>query len=50
MTRTEIEQKLLELERSIQEHRTAIWLCEHEREPLRFELRQLLHADAKAAA
>lgn len=50
MTRTELEQRLIDLERSIEGHRTAIWLAEHEREEARFELRRILLADAKAAA
>lgn len=50
MTRAELEQRLLELERSIEASRTAIWLAEHEREQLRFELRRLLHAEGKVVA
>jgi hypothetical protein len=50
MTRPELEQRLIDLERSIEGHRTAIWLAEHERVEVRFELRRLLQAEAKAAA
>jgi hypothetical protein len=41
MTRPEIEAKLIELERSIEQHRTGIWLAEFERDQLRHELRRL---------
>jgi hypothetical protein len=45
LTRTELEQRLIEFERDIEGHRTAIWLVEHDREQLRFELRRLVHAE-----
>jgi hypothetical protein len=50
MTRAELEQRLIDLERSIEGHRTAIWLAEQEREQLRFELRRFMQAEAKAGA
>lgn len=50
MSRAELEQRLIDLERSIEGHRTAIWLAEHEREEARFELRRLLQTEAKAGA
>lgn len=50
MTRAEIEQRLTDLERSIEGHRTAIWMAERERDELRFELRRFMQADAKAGA
>lgn len=49
-TRPELEQRLIDLEREIEVHRTGIWLAEHEREQLRTELRRLMHADGKVAA
>jgi hypothetical protein len=48
MTRAELEQRLIDLDRRIEASKTAIWLAEHEREQLRFELRRLLQAEAKA--
>jgi hypothetical protein len=39
MTRAELEQRLIELERDIQKAKTAIWLAERQRLQLRFELR-----------
>lgn len=50
MNRAEIEQRLLELERDIERHRTGIWLAEHERETLRHELRRHLQTEIKAVA
>jgi hypothetical protein len=46
MTRPELEQRLIELERSIEQHRTGIWLAEHERLPLLNDLRRLIHAES----
>jgi hypothetical protein len=46
----EIEQRLIDLERRIEGHRTAIWLAEHEREEARCELRRILQADGEVAA
>ena len=48
MTRPEIEQRLIELERQIEQHRTGIWLAEFERDQLRNELRLLIHGKADA--
>ena len=47
-TRPELEQRLIDLERSIEVHRTGIWLAEHEREQLRTELRRHLQAESNA--
>jgi hypothetical protein len=47
MTREEIEQRLIALERSIEASKTAQWLAEHERETLRHELRLALYAETK---
>jgi hypothetical protein len=47
MTRPELEQRLLDLERSIEASKTAIWLAEYEREQLRFELRRLIHKETQ---
>jgi hypothetical protein len=49
MTRTELEQRLIELEHHIEQHRTGIWLAEFERDELRFELRRAMQAESKAA-
>jgi septal ring factor EnvC (AmiA/AmiB activator) len=50
MNRQEIEQRLCELERQIEQHRTSIWMHEFERDGLMHELRRLIHAeDSKAA-
>jgi hypothetical protein len=48
MTRAEIESRLIELERQVEQHRTGIWLAEHERLPLLNDLRRLLQAESKA--
>ena len=48
MTREELEQRLIELDREIQQAKTTIWLCEHEREQLRFELRRLINKETSA--
>jgi hypothetical protein len=48
MTRTEIESRLIELERAIEQHRTSIWLAEFEREQLRTELRRHLQAESNS--
>src|SRR5579859_1767088 len=45
MSRAELEQRLIDLERSIEASKTAIWLAEHEREQLRFELRRMLNKE-----
>jgi hypothetical protein len=50
MSRAEIESKLLELERRIEQSKTVTWLAERERDELRFELRRVIHAEAAAAA
>jgi hypothetical protein len=50
MTRPDIESRLIELERQIEQHRTGIWLAEHERLTLLNELRQLMQAESKAGA
>ncbi|HEX3915540.1 MAG TPA: hypothetical protein VHW71_18730 [Steroidobacteraceae bacterium] len=47
MTRAELEQRLIELERSIEASKTAIWLAEHERLQLLNELRRLINAESK---
>jgi hypothetical protein len=47
MSREEIETRLLELERQIEQHRTGIWLGEFEREQLRTALRRLIAAETK---
>jgi hypothetical protein len=46
MTRPELEQRLIELERDIEKSKTAQWLAEFEREQLRFELRRLAHVES----
>ena len=46
MSRPELEQRLIELERSVEQHRTGIWWAEFEREQLRFELRRLAHIES----
>ncbi|MEA3196292.1 MAG: hypothetical protein QOF32_344 [Gammaproteobacteria bacterium] len=50
MTRAEIEQRLIDLERQIEQHRTGIWLAEFEREQLRTKLRRLMHAEGTKVA
>ena len=50
MTRAEIEQRLIDLEREIEQHRTGVWLAEFEREQLRTELRRHLQAESKVPA
>jgi hypothetical protein len=49
MTRPELEQRLIDIEHRIEQSRTAIWLAEHEREELRFELRRLLNKETTNA-
>jgi hypothetical protein len=49
MNRNELETRILEIERDIEQHRTAVWLCEHEREQLRHSLRKLINDESKAA-
>ena len=50
MTRADLEQRLIDLDRRIEASKTEIWLCERERDEVRVELRRLLHADSKAGA
>jgi hypothetical protein len=45
MTREDLEQRLIELERDIQKAKTAIWLAERQRLQLRFELRRLINKE-----
>ena len=47
MTREDLEQRLIELERDIQAAKTAIWLAERQRLQLRFQLRRLINAESK---
>lgn len=50
MTRAELEQRLVELERQAERHRTGLWLAEQERLLLLNELRHLQHAEVKVPA
>lgn len=45
MSAAELEQRLIDLERQIEQHRTGIWLAEHERLTLLNELRRILNKD-----
>jgi hypothetical protein len=47
MSRADLELRLIEIARRIEESRTSIWLCKHERAQLRYEMRRLQHADGK---
>jgi hypothetical protein len=47
MTRPELEQRLLDLDREIERHKTAQWLAEHERLQLRTELLRLNHKESQ---
>jgi hypothetical protein len=47
VNRAELEQRLADIERQIEGHRTAIWLAERDRDEARHELRRLLHAETK---
>jgi hypothetical protein len=44
-SRADLELRLIEIGRRIEESRTAIWLAKHERALLRQELRRLQHAE-----
>lgn len=46
MTRHDLEQRLAELERTIESAKTAQWLAEHERYELLNELRRLAHLES----
>jgi hypothetical protein len=47
MTRAELEQRLLELERRIEQSKTVTWLAERERDEALFELRRLTATESK---
>jgi hypothetical protein len=50
MTRAELEQRLGDIDRSIEGIRAEIYVAEQERDRLRFELRRLMHAETNEAA
>jgi hypothetical protein len=45
MTREQIQQRLVDLEREIEGHRTAIWLAERSRDEALFELRRIINKE-----
>jgi hypothetical protein len=47
VNRAELDARLLELEREIQTHRTAIWMCERSRDEALFDLRRLIATESK---